>query len=166
MKVPAVEQRTQKFTHEKLGNGETAQYQTPVACLNFLNQFLLTFVGTQIWGCHFYLLLSVLLPKGLSLCSSNCLNGTSLVIFCWVFVSFWLSHAIFPLLFVLLLGSLIKGHCSSQMSLCWELQLAALKGLLSLIYAWHFEHSTWSYLVSIYLPITCYLSFYFGLLCT
>jgi hypothetical protein len=48
MKVPAVEQRTQKFTHEKLGNGETAQYQTPVACLNFLNQFLLTFVGTQI----------------------------------------------------------------------------------------------------------------------
>lgn len=40
---------------------------------------------------------------------ANRLNRASSVSFCWVFVSPWLSHVIFPLLFVLLLRSFTQG---------------------------------------------------------
>lgn len=113
--MPAAEQRSQKFTHEKLSKGETANssclsqlpqsvsadlcehpdlrksFPSVVICTFCLRSVHFALVETQ-WGAP-----------------ANRLNRVSSVSFCWVFVSPCLSHVIFPLLFVLLLRSLTQG---------------------------------------------------------
>lgn len=114
MQVPTAEQRSQKFTHEKLSNGETANSsclsQLPQSVSadfcehtdlrkSFLSVVICTFCLRSV---HFALLET---QWG---ALANHLSGASSVSFCWVFVSPGLSHVISPLLFVLLLRSLTQ----------------------------------------------------------